>query len=189
MWFDLVGAASPKLHCMPATFSEFFNLLSPRTPSLFPITNADSALSHSLRSADLFPGKSGEWVEICRAGLLLWNDDLNPAHAIVQDAESSTGSFWHAIIHRREGDFSNARYWWARTGSHPVFDEICDLVLHRIADFPFLDELRASGNWEPVAFTDFCQKAKRTGEHADSLAEVQRLEMRVLLEWCASQVK
>jgi hypothetical protein len=174
---------------MPVTFTEVFALLSQRTPSLFPTASADAALSQSLLQADLFPGKSGEWVEICRAGLLLWNDDLDHAHPIVQDIETPTGSFWHAIIHRREGDFSNARYWWNRTGAHPVFDEICDLVLHRIADFPFLDELRATGNWEPIAFTDFCQKAKRSGEHSDSLAEVQRLEMRVLLEWCASQVK
>jgi hypothetical protein len=174
---------------MPATFNDHFAALNPRTPALFPREAADGTLSNTILSADLFPGKSGEWVEICRAGLLLWNDDLDRAHPIVQDIETSTGSFWHAIIHRREGDFSNARYWWARTGAHPVFDEICDLVLHRIADFPFLDELRATGDWEPVAFTDFCQKAKRNGEHAAALAEVQRLEMRVLLEWCASQVK
>ncbi|RYG75438.1 hypothetical protein EON80_00700 [bacterium] len=174
---------------MPATFTEYFAQLNQRTPELFPTQSADASLSQDLLAADLFPGKSGEWVEICRAGLLLWNDDLENSHPIAQDIENQTGSFWHAIIHRRESDFSNARYWWARTGEHPVFDEICDLVLHRIADFPFLDELRGSGNWEPVAFTDFCQRAKRSGEHTEALAEVQRLEMRVLLEWCASQVK
>ena len=128
-------------------------------------------------------------VELCRAGLLLWNDDLDAAHPITQNIETPSGSFWHAIIHRREGDFSNANYWWHRTGNHPVFDEIHDLVLHRTPDFPFLDELRASGRWEPRAFTDFCQEAQKSGTSAAQLAEVQRLEMRALLEWCASQVK
>jgi hypothetical protein len=174
---------------MPAQFSEFFAKLNEKTPTLFPTQSADAALSQAILKADLFEGKRGEMVENCRAGLLLWNDDLILSHPIVQEIETPTGSFWHAIIHRREADFSNAQYWWHRTGNHPVFDEICDLVLHRIPDFPFLDALRENQGWEPRAFTDFCQKAQKTGEFADQLAQVQRLEMRVLLEWCASQVK
>ena len=125
----------------------------------------------------------------CRAGLLLWNDDLDSAHPIVQAIETPTGSFWHAIIHRREADFSNARYWWRRVGSHPIYDEIGDLVLHRVSDFPLLDEIRSAHGWEPIAFTDFCQNARKDGAFLAQLEEVQRLEMRVLLEWCASQIK
>ncbi len=174
---------------MPRTFAEFFAQLEPQTPALFPTQSADSTLSKEILAADLFAGKSGAMVELCRAGLLLWNDDLDAAHPITQEIENQSGSFWHAIIHRREGDFSNANYWWRRTGAHPVFDEICDLVLHRAPDFPFLEELRASGRWEPQAFTLFCQEAKKTGEFAAQLAGVQRLEMRALLEWCAAQVK
>ena len=170
-------------------FPEIFARLQLQTPALFPEKPADPARSAEILQADLFPGKSGPSVEICRAGLLLWNDDLDAAHPLAQADESPTGSFWHAIIHRREADFSNANYWWERTGNHPVFEEIHDLVLHRVADFPFLDELRASGHWEPRAFTDFCQKSRESGELKSQLAEVQRLEMRVLLEWCASQNK
>ncbi len=174
---------------MSRQFSEFFAQLSEKAPALFPEKTADAALSKEILRSDLFPGKSGESVELCRAGLLLWNDDLDAAHPISQNVETPTGSFWHAIIHRREADFSNANYWWNRTGNHPVFEEICDLALHRVADFAFLDEIRASGRWEPRAFTDFCQKAHKTGELQAELEAVQRLEMRALLEWCASQVK
>jgi hypothetical protein len=168
-------------------FARLFERLEAKTPALFPSKPADAALSREILEADLFGGKSGEMVENCRAGLLLWNDDLDAAHPIVQDIETPTGSFWHAIIHRREGDFSNARYWWNRVGSHPVYDEIGDLVLHRVTDFPLLDELR--GGWEPVAFTNFCQKTQKDGAFLAPLAEVQRLEMKLLLEWCAAQVK
>lgn len=174
---------------MSRTFPDLFAALSERPPALFPTQSADAALSAEILSADLFPGKSGDFVELCRAGLLLCNDDLDAAHPISQSIETPTGSFWHAIIHRREADFSNANYWWNRTGNHPVFDELHDLILHRVADFPFLDELRASGRWEPRAFTDFCQSAHRSGYLKAQLEEVQRLEMRVLLEWCAAQVK
>jgi hypothetical protein len=174
---------------MPSTYAELLGRLGDAAPALFPTQPRDAALSQEILGADLFPGKSGQEVEICRAGLLLLNDDLDAAHPIVQNIETPTGSFWHAIIHRREGDFSNARYWWHRTGSHPVFEEIGDLVLHRVADFPFLDEIRNSQGWDPIAFTDFCQKAKQNGTDLNRLEDVQRLEMKVLLEWCASQVK
>ncbi|HEX8465358.1 MAG TPA: hypothetical protein VF627_12150 [Abditibacterium sp.] len=171
------------------SFAEIFDLLSQKTPALFPIRPTDANLSKTILAADLFDGKRGEMVENCRAGLMLWNDDLDAAHPIAQNIESPTGSFWHAIIHRREADFSNARYWWRRVGSHPTYDEIGDLVLHRVSDFPLLDEIRGAQNWEPVAFTDFCEKAKRDGAFLAQLEAVQRLEMRVLLEWCAAQIK
>jgi len=174
---------------MPRTFPEFFALLEPKTPALFPEKPAEAALSKEILQSELFAGKSGASVELCRAGLLLWNDDLDAAHPIAQNIETSTSSFWHAIIHRREADFSNALYWWNRTGNHPVFEEICDLALHRVADFAFLDEIRASGRWEPRAFSDFCQQAHKNGALQSQLEAVQRLEMRALLEWCASQVK
>src|SRR5262245_30305459 len=48
------------------------------------------------------------------AGLWLLHDELDRAHGIVQEVGSESGSFWHAIMHRREGDFSNSRYWYAR---------------------------------------------------------------------------
>src|SRR5579864_8970854 len=36
------------------------------------------------------------------AGLWLWLDGLDECHRIVQDIASPTGSFWHAILHRRQ---------------------------------------------------------------------------------------
>src|SRR5688572_27783268 len=41
------------------------------------------------------------------AGLWLWHDYLIESHHISQNLSTPTGSFWHAIMHRREGDFSN----------------------------------------------------------------------------------
>src|SRR5258706_16358356 len=37
------------------------------------------------------------------AGLWLWHDWLDESHQISQSLHSATGSFWHAIMHRREG--------------------------------------------------------------------------------------
>jgi len=47
----------------------------------------------------------------------LWYDakhDWNSSHAIAQDIETSEGSWVHAYLHRKEGDDSNAQYWYSR---------------------------------------------------------------------------
>ncbi len=49
----------------------------------------------------------------------LWFDakgDWDKAHNIVQDIHSNTGSWIHAYLHRKEGDISNADYWYSRAG-------------------------------------------------------------------------
>ncbi|MBL8191882.1 MAG: hypothetical protein JNK38_27975 [Acidobacteria bacterium] len=49
----------------------------------------------------------------------LWHDatgDWGKAHQIVQDIETAQASAIHAYLHRKEGDESNARYWYGRAG-------------------------------------------------------------------------
>ena len=60
----------------------------------------------------------------CIAGVWLLHDFLDESHTISQGIDTPSGSFWHAIMHRREGDFSNAKYWFRRVGQHPVFDAL-----------------------------------------------------------------
>lgn len=44
--------------------------------------------------------------------------NLPAAHAISQQYECDVlADSIHAIIHRREGDYSNSLYWWCRVGS------------------------------------------------------------------------
>ena len=49
----------------------------------------------------------------------LWFDargDWNRAHELAQKEGESTGDWVHAYLHRKEGDASNARYWYVRAG-------------------------------------------------------------------------
>lgn len=46
----------------------------------------------------------------------LYLDELARAHEICQSMEGPTGAELHAIVHRREGDFWNAQYWYRRAG-------------------------------------------------------------------------
>src|SRR4051794_29799649 len=67
------------------------------------------------------PGANADTAASCRAGLWLAFDFLDEAHAISQDLHTSEGSYWHALVHRREPDAANSKYWWRRVGHHAVF--------------------------------------------------------------------
>jgi len=49
----------------------------------------------------------------------LWWDgkgDWQRAHECAQQQGDAAGSAVHAYLHRKEGDLSNARYWYSRAG-------------------------------------------------------------------------
>ena len=51
--------------------------------------------------------------------LALWWDgrgDWEKAHTIAQEVDGPEGAWVHAYLHRKEGDVSNAGYWYRRAG-------------------------------------------------------------------------
>ena len=52
----------------------------------------------------------------------LWFDakgDWNAAHKCVDDKSDPESMWVHAFLHRKEGDLSNAAYWYRRAGQEP----------------------------------------------------------------------
>jgi hypothetical protein len=52
----------------------------------------------------------------------LWLDargDWDGAHSIAQDVDDADGARVHAYLHRKEGDLSNAGYWYGRAREQP----------------------------------------------------------------------
>jgi hypothetical protein len=64
-------------------------------------------------------------AQACLAGLWLRFDFLDESHSISQEIKAATGSFWHGIMHRREPDYDNAKYWFHRVPEHPVYAPLC----------------------------------------------------------------
>lgn len=58
--------------------------------------------------AGLSPALAGLWWDA--------KGDWKPAHESAQQDEGVEGSWVHAYLHRKEGDQSNAEYWYRRAG-------------------------------------------------------------------------
>ena len=50
--------------------------------------------------------------------------DWDQAHRIVQDESSRDAAWVHAYLHRVEGDFGNAGYWYRQAGQPPAKDSL-----------------------------------------------------------------
>ena len=129
-----------------------------------------------------------------KAGLLQIHDYLDASHELSQSIEGKglhrSGDYWHAIMHRREPDYSNSKYWFRSVSSHPIFEPLGKAVGSLLAEteIPAAEtarqKLRAGGKWDPFAFVDFCQDCERKGdpELTGIAKQIQWQEMQLLLE-------
>lgn len=143
--------------------------------------SVESAFAHT-RVAD------DDMAACCVSGVWLLHDYLDESHTFSQDIETTSGSFWHAIVHRREGDFSNAKYWFRNVGQHPVFPALgecaAELATAR-SEGPLVQTLVAGGDWDPYAFVDLCQAVSLGQTAARELClDIQQAEWELLFDHC-----
>jgi hypothetical protein len=93
------------------------------------------------------------------------------------------------MIHRRQGDFSNAKSWYARCADHPILQALTNqsaLILNDLPADNRLVKLTFNG-WQSDRFVDLVQAhADEQGGFAEVLVILQQLEWRILLEYCAA---
>lgn len=125
------------------------------------------------------------------AGLWLWHEALSESHAISQDLVSPTGSFWHAIMHRLEGDFSNAKYWYRRYETHHV-NKMMGAIASSLAGNLTSDRLvghALGGGWNPIGFVDLAQAVhhKPDDPRHELAVRLQRAEWNGLFNHCVRE--
>ena len=105
------------------------------------------------------PAIQGTFIEA-----LLWLKlgRLDPAHGIVQDDAQGLGAYIHGFLHRMEGDFWNANYWFRRVRDPKLIQSILERVP---------PETPTAGH-----LTDACEQAR---------VDAKLLQLYVTQEWLA----
>ena len=127
------------------------------------------------------------------AGIYLWHGMLDESHRYSQSIEGAgspkTGDYWHAIMHRMEPDYFNAKYWNRRVGKHPVYEQLYQILSsHQVCNSGFYantdaEQLISRGTWQPDLMVDLCEQSVRSKDARlmNQLMQIQQLEMLLLL--------
>jgi hypothetical protein len=101
-----------------------------------------------LRVSDLaLANDRGPRVDCVRSLLLLQAGEFERSHSIVQAMSGPDPAYIHGMIHRVEGDFGNAKYWFRRSNKHPAF------LGTPIDPFSITDEVENKKGKTPLATT------------------------------------
>lgn len=142
----------------------------------------------SFSSTEFFKNsENGVSAECCLSALWLFNNFLDESHTISQNVHEPIGSYLHGIMHRREGDFSNAKYWFNRAGNADFIPRISESIQQNGISDAF-----GSKGWRfsPTEFVDLVEdqmgdiREKDGGTDRRRLEKISYLELIVVFDCC-----
>ncbi|QHT62685.1 hypothetical protein GXP70_23705 [Paenibacillus lycopersici] len=171
--------------------------------ALMPKKAWDAALDRRIADLPLITSRAAgrEQTELVAlmAGLHLLNESLDASHSHAQEIEhDSTGAYWHGIMHRMEGDFSNGNYWFHNAGAHPAMRKLQERAADWIRNSTVLSDLPSGAvrdgiaaiagqaRWNPNAFTSMValqESGKVSEETRGALEYIQHLELEALFAY------
>ncbi len=133
-----------------------------------------------------------------QAGVWQCLGELDLSHRLSQQHEGQGTNqlcdYWHAIMHRREPDYANSKYWFRQLGRHPAFTPLSERAAKLLANAAPQERawerrLLRGGTWDPFGMVDLAQAAAEN-QALDPLARrLQALELSVLWGVLLRQVR
>ncbi len=130
-----------------------------------------------------------------QAGIWQFQGELDLSHKQSQahegEGESQLCDYWHAIMHRREPDYGNSKYWFRQVGRQPVFDELAPVVAKFLGTAEgapisqWSSRLLPPRGWDPFAFVDLAEAAVGHPAIDAAARQIQWAEMLLLLRFTA----
>ncbi len=162
---DVAAAVAPVFELLPLTEAMPTLVVADGKPGH---AAAHPALCSAIEAAIATPALRAR--PVLAAALWLYADELDRSHTISQGIETPTGSYWHGIMHRREGDFSNSKYWFRRTGNHQAMARV------------------PTNAYDPYKLVEDADHAYHAGDNTrPAVVDQQRAEWQTLFTWCAER--
>ncbi len=143
-----------------------------------------------LEEGGIFEGiavKDVEMARCCLSGIQLLHGELDVSHRISQSVETTTGSYWHGIMHRREGDFGNSKYWFRKVGRHSIHPDLTEAargLAEQEQSDSRLSFLCRQKQWDAAGFVDLCEDVVVNDGGGDGLCRaIQMIEWELLFEY------
>ena len=115
---------------------------------------------------------------LVRSGLFYFHNALDDSHKEAAKLDGDFAAYWHGMIHRREGDFENARYWMRRAGEQPVFPE----MQGRATDAS--PHMSRQAKWDPFLFIHLCEQYKYgEADYKKEIGHLQRVEFAAMFDY------
>jgi hypothetical protein len=158
-------------HALPQGLA---HVLSAEAMANYPHRKPNQPMLHRLQAltpADLFGARipRSNQAPGLLSGLWLLHGFLEQSHEISQALATPEGSWWHAIMHRLEGDYWNSKYWYRQVGSHVIFSRLT---------------ARLKTAWAPDRFVDECKRAsERSSNPATQAADQAAVQHVAQIEW------
>lgn len=130
--------------------------------------------------------RDGRAPEAAVGALWLRHGDWEESHSIIQDLPSAEAAYWHGILHRLDGDSSNAAYWFRRVEGHALLKHVAFEAKKLAPQFDGAG-FEVPVKWDLVKFVEFVDQVRdAAGSPGQGLAlAIQEAEWRLLFEWCA----
>ena len=111
---------------------------------------------------------------------------IEPAHVIVQEDATQLASYLHGVVHRLEGDFWNAKYWFRQIHDKRLMQSLSIAIVEALEADELLELAKRLKIVQGTRYspTDFVTALEHPSSHSQSdLDQVGELERIAWIEW------